>query len=329
MGADFQPALVGPIDLPSTVRHDDGMQPRTCRNRLATAIVLAAMSGGAELNGADQIDFIPSPEFPQVPEHVSLGKCSAVAVDQHDQVYLLHRGKIPILVFDRDGRFIRGWGDELIKSPHGLRIDRDGAIWVTDVGHHLVLKFDPAGKLLLTLGTTDKPGTGNDQFDRPTDVAFGADDEVYVTDGYGNNRVMQFDRKGKFVGSWGRAGTGPGDFDLPHAVRVDSEQRVLVADRENKRVQVFNKRGEVLMIWPGFAPYGLEIDRAGRIFVADALAHQIVQLDGTGQIINVWGGPGTEPGKFKAPHMLATDSAGNLYVAEVDGMRLQKFARRK
>jgi hypothetical protein len=284
--------------------------------------------GGVVL-GDEKVDYIPVPGFPEIPAHVKLGKCSAVAVDRRGQVYLFHRARVPILVFDRDGEFLRGWGDELIKSPHGLRIDRDGNVWVTDVGHHLVFKFDPEGKLLLALGTADKPGTGIDQFDRPTDIAFGAGDEVFVSDGYGNNRVLQFDRNGKFITSLGGAGKDPGQFDLPHAVRVDSDQRLLVADRENKRIQVFNRQGEVQAIWSGFAPYGLEVDREGRIFVADALAHKIVQLDATGKIINAWGGPGTEPGQFQAPHMLTTNAEGDLFVAEVDGMRLQKFIRRK
>jgi DNA-binding beta-propeller fold protein YncE len=139
---------------------------------------------------------------------------------------------------------------------------------------------------------------------------------------------MQFDARGKFIRTWGKAGKGPGEFNLPHAVRVDSRQRILVGDRENKRIQVFDRDGIVLAIWEGFAPYGLEIDREGTIFVADAVAHRIVQLDADGNIVHSWGGEGTKPGEFKAPHMLATDSDGSLFVAEVDGMRMQKFVRK-
>src|SRR5258708_23417944 len=100
--------------------------------------------------------------------------------------------------------------------PHGIRIDRDDNVWTTDTGHHLVLKFNPQGKLLLSLGTSDRPGTGLDQFDRPTDVAFGPGDEVYVSDGYGNSRVMQFDTRGTFVKTWGKPGKKAGEFNLPH-----------------------------------------------------------------------------------------------------------------
>jgi DNA-binding beta-propeller fold protein YncE len=292
------------------------------------ATACGLMLWSATMFAADRIEFVPVPEFPQVPADVTLGKCSAVAVDSRDQVYLFHRGKTPILCFDRDGTFIRGWGNDLIHAPHGIRIDRDDNIWTTDTGHHLVLKFSPAGKLVLALGTSDKPGTGNDQFNKPTDLAFGPSGEVFVSDGYGNNRVMQFDSHGKFVKTWGKAGDRPGEFNLPHAVRVDSHQRILVGDRENKRIQVFDRDGKVLAIWEGFSPYGLEIDRAGTIFVADAVAHKIVQLDSDGKIVHAWGGEGTKPGQFRAPHMLATDSEGSLFVAEVDGMRMQKFVRK-
>jgi DNA-binding beta-propeller fold protein YncE len=285
---------------------------------LSTAIAL----------GADKIEFVPVTDFLQVPAGVTLGPCSAVAVDRRDQVHLFHRAKSPILCFDRDGKFVRAWGDDLIKSPHGLRIDGDGNIWTTDTGHHLVLKFNPEGKLLLSLGASDKPGTGIDQFDRPTDVAFGPDGEVYISDGYGNDRVMEFDARGKFVKTWGKAGTARGQFDLPHCIRVDSQQRILVGDRQNKRIQVFDRDANVLAIWEGFAPYGLEIDRDGTLFVADVVANRIIQLDEDGKVVHSWGGEGSGPGQFRAPHMLACDSVGNLFVAEVDGQRLQKFRRK-
>jgi DNA-binding beta-propeller fold protein YncE len=281
------------------------------------------------VQAAEKIEFVPVPGFPQVPAGVSLGKCSAVAVDSHSRVYLLHRGKLPILCFDRDGSFVRGWGDDFLHTPHGIRVDRDDNIWVTDIGNHLVLKFSPQGKLLLSLGTANKPGLGLDQFNKPSDVAFGPADDVYVSDGYVNSRVMQFDARGKFVKTWGKPGNGPGEFDLVHAIKIDSRQRVLVADRENERIQVFNLDGELLTVWKGYAPYGIDIDRDGTIFVADVVAHHIIQLDDTGKIVHVWGSKGDQPGQFQAPHMLAVDSAGNLFVAEVDGMRMQKFVRKK
>lgn len=288
-------------------------------------IALATVTAKA----ADKIEFSPVTGFPQIPAGVTLGQCSAVAVDSRQQVYLFHRGKSPILCFDRDGKFVRAWGDDLIKTAHGLRIDKDDNIWTTDIGHHLVMKFSLEGKLLLSLGMVDKPGAGLDQFDRPTDVAFGREDEVYISDGYGNSRVMQFDTRGKFVKTWGKPGAGPGEFEIPHSIRVDSRKRILVGDRENKRIQVFDPEGTLLAIWKGFAPYGIEIDRGGAIFVADGLASRIYQLNVEGEIVHAWGSKGKEPGEFNFPHMLTTDAAGSLFVAEVDGKRMQKFLRKK
>ena len=147
-----------------------------------------------------------------MPGPIKFGPVTAVATDAADRVYVFHRGKKPIAVFDRDGKFVRAWGDGLIKTAHGLRLDRDGNVWVTDLGHHLVMKFDPQGKPLLTLGTKGKAGDSKDRFDKPADVAFGAAGEIYVADGYGNSRVVKFSRDGKFLKEWGEfwARTHPG-----------------------------------------------------------------------------------------------------------------------
>ncbi|MBI3865274.1 MAG: 6-bladed beta-propeller [Planctomycetia bacterium] len=290
-------------------------------------VVVISIDSALVLSG-EKVEFTPVADFLKVPADVTLGKCSAVAFDSKGQLYLFHRGKKPILCFDATGKFLRSWGDELLHTPHGLRIDRHDNIWTTDIGHHLVLKFNVQGKLLLALGTSDKPGDGRDQFNKPTDIAFGAQDEVYISDGYVNTRVMQFNQQGKFIKAWGKKGDGPGEFDLPHAICVDSKQRVLVGDRENERIQVFDGEGKFLAAWKGFAPYGIEIDRDGHIFVADAVAHQVLQLDDDGKIVHRLGERGAGPGQFNVPHMLACDAAGNLFVAEIDGLRLQKFKRK-
>lgn len=271
--------------------------------------------------------FQPKRQYDQLSQGIALGECSAVTVNKKDDVYLFHRGPRPIICMDADGNVLRAWGDDLIKSAHGLRIDRDDNIWVTDVAGHRVFKFDPMGKVLLTLGTGE-PGTGNDQFDRPTDIAFGPKDEVYISDGYGNSRVMKFDQEGRFHKSWGEPGVKPGQFRLPHSIVVDSEGRVLVGDRENNRIQVFDGEGKWLAMWRGFAPYGMAFDAEGRLFVADGRAGQVLLLDDHGKVRKRFGREGEAPGEFQMPHMLGFDRDGNLYVAEVDGKRLQKFVRK-
>ena len=170
---------------------------------LLAAVVLLAPS-------ADSGKYQPVSGWPQLPAGMKLGPVSAVATDSADRVYVFHRGKRPILVFDKDGKFLRSWGDDLVKTAHGLRIDHDDNVWITDIGNHLVMKFDPDGKLLLTLGKKDQPGDGPDQFNKPTDVAVAPTGEFYVSDGYGNSRVVKFSKDGKYLKEWGKKGTGEG-----------------------------------------------------------------------------------------------------------------------
>jgi DNA-binding beta-propeller fold protein YncE len=140
---------------------------------------------------------------------MQLGQCSGLAIDSRGNLYAIHRTSPPVLCFDSTGKFLRSWGTTLIgrdpemQGAHGIRVDQDDCVWITDRARHLVRKFDPAGQLLLTLGTDGSPGTGPNQFNRPADVAFGRDGEVFVADGYGNSRVMKFDRNGKYLKTWG------------------------------------------------------------------------------------------------------------------------------
>jgi len=273
-------------------------------------------------------DLVPVREFLKVPKGLELGAASGVDVDRKGRVYLFHRGPRPILCFDKNGRLERSWGDDLVGNAHGLRVDKDNNVWVTDIGKHVVLKFNRKGKLLLTLGSPGKPGTGVGQFDKPTDVGFGPDGEIYVSDGYGNSRVMKFDKNGKFQKKWGEPGTGKSQFDTPHAILVDRRGRVVVGDRENDRVQVFDANGKWLATWPGFAPFGLAEDSDGTIYVADGRANQVLQVDpATGEVVSRFGQEGSGPGQFQLPHMLAVDGKKSLYVVEIKGKRLQKLVR--
>ena len=295
--------------------------------RLPLAALAAALAAGTVR--ADAPAALPNYRvvagWAKVPADVKLGPVSAVATDAADRVYVAHRGPKPVLVFDPDGTFLRGWGHESIKTPHGLRIDPAGNVWLTDIGNHLVLKFDPDGKLLLSLGKKGAAGADADHFDRPTDVAVTPAGEFYVTDGYGNARVLRYSRDGKLVAQWGKKGTGPGEFNLPHAVCLDAKGRLYVGDRENERVQVFDADGEFLHQWKeSGAPFGLFL-AGDRLFVADGRADWVKVLNLDGKAIGRFGEPGTGPGQFRLPHMLCVDSTGAVYVAEVNGKRVQKF----
>jgi DNA-binding beta-propeller fold protein YncE len=274
-------------------------------------------------------DYRPVPGWPKLPDDVKLGPVSAVATDSADRVHVFHRGQRPVLVFDRDGQFLRSWGDEHLKTPHGLRIDKDDNVWVTDIGNHQVLKFDASGKLLLALGKKGEAGAGPDHFDRPTDVAVAPDGTFYVSDGYGNSRVLKFSRDGRLLRQWGKKGNGEGEFDLPHAVCLDAKGRVYVGDRENNRVQVFDADGQFLAVWnESGAPFGLFL-AGDRLFVADGRANWVKVLDGEGKPLGRFGEKGDGPGQFRMPHMLCVDSRGAVYVAEVEGKRVQKFVPRR
>jgi DNA-binding beta-propeller fold protein YncE len=274
-------------------------------------------------------DYRPVSGWPKLPDDVKLGPVSAVATDSSDHVFVFHRGKRPVLVFDREGKFLRSWGDDYIKTAHGLRIDHDNNVWVTDIGNHQVLKFDAEGKLLLALGKKGEPGDGPDRFDRPTDVAVAPGGEFYVSDGYGNSRVLKFSREGKLLTQWGKKGKGEGEFNLPHAICLDAKGRVYVGDRENNRVQVFDAGGKFLAQWKeSGAPYGLFL-ADDRLFVADGRAGWVKVLDLDGKPLGRWGEKGTGPGQFSMPHMLCVDSRGAVYVAEVDGRRVQKFMAKR
>jgi DNA-binding beta-propeller fold protein YncE len=294
-------------------------------SRLALALLVLV----AGLARADAIpDYRPVPGWPQLPSDVQLGAVSAVATDKADRVYVFHRGPKPVLVFDRDGKFLRSWGDEFLKTPHGFRIDGDGNIWVTDIGYHQVMKFDADGKLLLSLGKKGEAGNTPDRFDRPTDVAVAPGGEFYVSDGYGNSRVLKFSRDGKLLKRWGKKGTAEGEFNLPHAICVDPKGRVLVADRENQRIQVFDSDGKFLAQWKeAGSPYGLFL-AGDRLFVADGVANWVKVLDLDGKALGRFGEKGAGPGQLQLPHMLCVDSEGSVYVTEITGKRIQKFARK-
>jgi DNA-binding beta-propeller fold protein YncE len=312
---------------------------------VSAAVLLSAAIGS---QAQDAIDFRPVDGFLKLPADMTLGPCSAVDIDSRGNVYVIQRKVPPILCFDASGKFLRSWGTSLIAreddmvGAHGIRVDRDDFVWITDRERHLVRKFDASGQLLLTLGTERSPGTGENQFNRPADIAFGPAGEVYVADGYGNSRVMKFDRNGKFMKTWGDKGTGPGQFDLPHTIVVGRDGRVIVGDRYNSRIQIFDREGKLQEIWPGFVPCGLAMDRDGVLFVADGVS-KVLQLDARGKIVKSWGTdaamlglkegqktvpPIANPGGWRfVPHLMAADSAGNLYLADVPNRLVHKLER--
>jgi len=224
----------------------------------------------------------------QLPPGYAHRDVAGVAVDGEDRVFLICRGDHPIIVYDRQGRFLRSWGaGDFTYRTHGITVAPDGTVWCTDDGNHTVRRFTPEGKQLATLGTLNTPSdTGYDgqdyltirqpagPFNRPTNLAVGPRGDLYVSDGYGNCRVHRFSPSGELKQSWGVPGTGPGQFYLPHGIAVAADGRVFVCDRENDRIQIFSPDGEYLTEWTDTQrPTHLVFDQRGRAYVSELWWH--------------------------------------------------------
>jgi len=299
------------------------MRHLPCLLTIAASLTAALAAHAQESGGATAYRVVP--DFPQLPPSIVLGAVSAVAENSKGHIFAFHRGQHPILIIDSQGKLIRSFGDGLFTLAHGLRIDSEDNIWVTDASNHTLIKFSPDGVPLLKLGEKDVPGEDAMHFNKPTDIAFAANGDFYVSDGYGNSRVVKFNKDGKFLKTWGKKGTAAGEFNLPHAVRLDAQGRVFVADRENNRIQVFDPDGKYLRQMEGFAPYGLFITPDQILFVADGVANKVLKMTLEGKILATWGVTGAEPGNFQLPHMLTVAKDGAVYVTEITGKRLQKF----
>ena len=268
-------------------------------------------------------------DFPQLSPGLILGAASAVATDSNGHILVFHRGEHPILILDRGGKVLRSFGDGLFTSAHGLRVDSDDNIWVTDNANHTVTKFSRDGVVLMTLGVKNVPGEDATHFNKPADIAFAANGDFYIADGYGNSRVVKFNKAGEFLVAWGNKGTGPGEFNLPHAIQVDAEGHVFVGDRENDRIQVFDADGKFLRQFRGVAPFGLFITPDQNLFVADGQANKVLKMTLAGEVLTSWGMTGAEPGNFRLAHGLTVAHDGAVYVTEITGKRIQKFTTTK
>lgn len=285
----------------------------------------------------------------QLPAGFTHADCVGAGVDAQDNVYLLTRHQSRVIVYDREGAFLRSWGEDLFTArTHGLTIGPDGSVYCVDEGSHCIYRFSPTGALLLTIGArgvaaetgydghTYESIRGGPPFNRPTNLAAAPSGELYVTDGYGNCKVHRYSPTGELIQSWGEPGTGPGQFVLPHGVWVASDGRVLVADRENDRVQIFSPDGRFLEQWTDVQrPTNIAIDGAGNVYVSElwwrvgqrsrrrgAIVEdqpgRVSVFDAAGRLLVRWGGPDRcAPGNFVAPHDICVDSRGDIYVAEV------------
>jgi DNA-binding beta-propeller fold protein YncE len=296
---------------------------------LAAVAALAAEQGwypheGGLLKYSVNVKFGEEPED-TLPDGWKIGRVSAVATDSAGNVYMFQRGPKadPLIVFDKRGRYLRSWGRGAFGVPHGLRIDKDDNVFVTDIGRHQVMKYTKTGELLMTLGTKNITGEDEKTFNKPTDIAFAKNGDFYVSDGYGNSRIVKFSSSGKFLMTWGKPGRGPGEFQVPHSIQVDSKGQIYISDRENNRIQIFDGNGKFLKQWNHLgSTQGIMILPNDDMWIIthrdnienltyDTLAGRIMHIDiATGKILGAMESPG---------HWINVAASGHIYIGSLTG----------
>lgn len=319
------------------------------RVRLAFLAVVAAVSAYAQ-NNAATANNLPNPyrsveNWATLPANIQWAQVISVDPDTHGNIWVFHRSEPNILEFDPSGKLLKSFGTGFAQA-HGLAIDRDGNIWVTDAQAkdgkgQQVFKFSPEGKLLMTLGKAGVAGSGPDTFNGPSDVVIAPNGDIFVADGhYGDNtgRVVKFSKDGKFLKAWGKRGSGPGEFDEPHSIAMDSKGRVFVADRKNNRIEIFDQEGKFIDQWKQFGrPSGIYISKDDTLYSTDSQSDEMTNpgvkrgirigsaKDGTVKAFIP--DPSTNPQIAQAEGVTA-DAKGDIYAAGVSSMGLHKFVKK-
>ena len=285
------------------------------------------------------LDYIPVPEAFKLPPGANFGGTSGVAINSKGNIFVLHRGPMPLMEFDADGNFIRGLGDGLFERPHGLRIDAQDNIWATDSAGHVVYKFNPEGRILFVLGVKGRAGVMHDYghlrlFNEPNDIAVAANGDVFIVQGHGKGEpmVLKFDKDGNFIKTWGKKGKGPGEFDIAHSIVIDPQGLLHIADRNNQRIQVFDADGKFIREsqHPG-TPCGLFMAPDQTIWLAHGHTGQIMTLDLNGNVLGhmAGAGHGKTLGKYGEAHYIAVSPRGEIFVADTLNWRVQKYVKRQ
>jgi DNA-binding beta-propeller fold protein YncE len=296
----------------------------------------AKMPEGRTWGATSAVEVAPDGKSIWVGERCGANTCSGSALPS-------------VLRFDENGRLTASFGAGLFVFPHGIHVDREGNVWLTDARGangkgHQVFKFSPDGKLLLTLGKAGVSGEGPDVFNQPSDVLVGNNGDIFVADGHDENsnaRIVKFSKDGKFIKAWGKHGSGPGEFEVPHGLALDSRGRLFVADRSNNRIQIFDQDGKFLAEWKQFSrPSGIYIDRKDVIYVADSESNSKtnpgwkrgIRIGSAkdGKVTAFIPDPEPDPEKVitSAAEGVAADAAGNVYGAEVGPRGLKRYEKK-
>src|ERR1700693_181629 len=334
--------------------------------RLATAMIaVIAMSQARAQTQADPqpVNSLPNPyrtveNWAKLPEGRTWGSTAGVAVDRNGNIWVAERcganscvgsNLPPILEFDPSGKLLKSFGAGMFVFPHGITVDKDGNLWVTDgqgkdgKGQQ-IFKFSPDGKVLMTLGKAGVAGDAHDTFNQPSAVAIAPNGDIFVADGHGGNsnaRIVKFSKDGKFLQTWGTKGSAPGEFNIPHALAFDSKGRLFVADRGNNRIQIFDQQGKFIAEWRQFSrPSGIFIDKHDMLYVADSESGSVA-LDHAawkrgvrigrardGSVQTFIPDPVQNATGTSAAEGVAVDAAGVIYGAEVGPKDLKKYVKK-
>ncbi|MBZ5660251.1 MAG: peptidyl-alpha-hydroxyglycine alpha-amidating lyase family protein [Acidobacteriia bacterium] len=297
-------------------------------------------AGNMQGAAAPQLPLHLVSNFFKYPATYVLGEVIGVAVNAKGHIFLLNRGYHPLLEFNPDGSFVRsmGEGSGEFEGAHSIRFDPQDNMWYIDAASNMVIKFDTQGRTEEVLGMRPEPWTwathviehavpSKVAFYQPTDVTWGADGSVFISDGYGNSRIVKFDKEGNYVKQWGERGTGKGDFNTPHSIVIDKNQTLYVADRANNRIQTFDTDGNLKQVWTGLPgpPWSFCITPGPNQVIYVGSVGKIYKLDLTGKVLGVLGHYGRTPGTMDWVHAVACPDEKTVYVSEEQAWRLDKY----
>jgi streptogramin lyase len=310
---------------------------------------ISAVSAAVDVLATNNLPnpYRPIENWAQLPSGVQWGQVIQVQPDAHGNIWVFHRSEPPILEFDATGKFLKSFGAGMFVQAHGLTIDRDGNLWVTDAQGkdgkgQQVFKMSPEGKILMTLGKAGVAGSGPDTFNGPCSVVTSANGDIFVADGHGgdtNARVVKFSKDGKFLKEWGKKGSGPSEFDTLHSIVMDSKGRLFIADRGNNRIQIFNQNGKFLAQWKQFGrPSGLYISKNDTLYSVDSQSDEKTNpgvkrgirigsaKDGT--VKSFIPDTSANPAIALAEGVSANATGDTIYAAGVSSMALHKFVKK-